>query len=594
MSYGQKIKGFLDQLVPSVVEILEPNFDKAIRQANALSCYEDYREFYNWLKKVVFDAGKLNTFGVFVSAAFVSDIMQTIKQAILADNEVEDEELELALDLLRDVISEFSWQEGYEHFDPLIDLEEVRDLLETWENDKFYLGGNYREGAVVFPFSHFVVLACILNRDTNLHDTFTQMTLLITKIILSLGGIDENERTLHNKIKEYRFNESQLIKAVLNDNKNLLPMNTSDGNSVNISNEAPDPKKTLEESIKDLETLVGVPEVKAEIQKLTNFLKVRQQRQAAGLPLPSQSLHFVFTGNPGTGKTTVARIVSRILYGFGILQTPTLIEADRAMLVGGYVGQTAIKTSEVIEKAINGVLFIDEAYTLSKKDSGNDFGQEAIDTLLKKMEDYREKLVVIVAGYPKQMKEFLATNPGLESRFTRFVHFDDYHVSDLCQIYERLCLSNSYKLTQQARANLAIVFNRAYSKKDEKFGNARFVRNIYEKTLGNHADRLANQEGLINKEMLSTIEASDIPYGMVIGLSGPFDASDTKWNVECPGCRKATGVGLNLISKSVSCKCGAKFRCPWWNLKPESLPSLNGFKVFDRPSDLIGYDLNGK
>ena len=224
------------------------------------------------------------------------------------------------------------------------------------------------------------------------------------------------------------------------------------------------------------------------------------------------------------------------------------------------------------------------------KEGGTDFGQDASDTLLKKMEDLRDRLVVIVAGYPRQMKEFLATNPGLESRFTRFIHFDDYHVADLCNIYERMCMANSYSLSQEARANLSILFNRGYAKKDEKFGNARFVRNVYEKTLGNHADRLANVDGTITTEMLSKIEAGDIPFGMVVGLSGPFEATDSKWNAKCPGCEKVFGVGLALIGNRVNCKCGAKFRCPWWNLRPETLPSLSGYKTFERPVDLVGYD----
>lgn len=589
MSYSQKVEMLTTQLVDSVTEILRPNLDQAVLLADRVKWFEDDREFVHWLRKNSADDDGF--VAAIASTASVSDLFHVIKQAILADDEVEDDELELAMDLLRNVIHRYTWLDSYSRFEPLVDSSEVRDLLGIWENDSGFLGGKADEGAVVMPFATLVMLACMLKGDAKLHDTLTQTTLLVAKMIISAGGVGEEEQKFQDSLKEHRSRERQVINNVLEALQSSSSSgNAKPGNAADITVDTLTPAKALDESLKDLQALVGVPEVKAEIQKLTNFLKVRQQRLAAGLPLPNQSLHFVFTGNPGTGKTTVARIVSRILYGFEILGTPTLVEADRSMLVGGYVGQTAIKTTEIIDTAINGVLFIDEAYTLSKKDAGTDFGQEAIDTLLKKMEDLRDRLVVIVAGYPRQMQEFLATNPGLESRFTRFIHFDDYHVADLCRIYERMCAANSYALTQDARANLAILFNRAYAKKDEKFGNARFVRNVYEKTLGNHADRLAGVDGTVTTEMLSTIEANDLPFGMVVGLAGPFDVKESKWNVQCPGCKKVFGVGVALIGNRVNCKCGAKFRCPWWNLRPETITTLSGYKTFERDDDLVGFD----
>ena len=246
--------------------------------------------------------------------------------------------------------------------------------------------------------------------------------------------------------------------------------------------------------------------------------------------------------------------------------------------------------SAVTLKSINGVLFIDEAYTLSK-DGVNDYGQEAIETLLKKMEDFRDRLVVIVAGYPQKMGEFLCSNPGLESRFTRFIRFDDYHVSDLCSIFERMCKSNAYQLTQQARANLAIFLNIAFASKDDRFGNARFVRNAYEKAVGRHADRLAEGTDAITAEMLSTLEAPDIPFEMLGRLAGPFDVLNSRWSASCPQCNKVLGAPLALIGSRVDCKCGAIFRYPWWNLRPETVPGLGEFTVYERPSDLTGYDV---
>jgi Holliday junction resolvasome RuvABC ATP-dependent DNA helicase subunit len=592
MSYSAKIESLTSLLVDNVLGVLKSRMPEAAQLADEINWFKDDRQFIAWTRDKSKD--DFNFLTIIVSTAAVADLFHTIKKSILADGQVEDDELEIAMDLLKGVVHRYAWLDDYKKFDPLVDASEVRDLLGVWEDDSNFLGGNYENGAILMPFATLVMLATMLKGDVSLHDSFTQATMLIAKMVLSAGGVDQAEQAFQNELKEHRGRERQLIEAVIEKRQSSstgkASASTTPGNAADITVDTLTPARALEESLKELDNLVGVPEVKAEIKKLTNFLKVRQQRLAAGLPLPSQSLHFVFTGNPGTGKTTVARIVSRILYGFELLGTPTLVEADRSMLVGGYVGQTAIKTTEVIEKAINGVLFIDEAYTLSKKEGGSDYGQEAIDTLLKRMEDLRNRLVVIVAGYPQQMREFLATNPGLESRFTRFIHFDDYHVADLCNIFERMCMANSYHLTQQARANLSILFNRGYAKKDEKFGNARFVRNVYEKTLGNHADRLANVEAAITTEMLSTIEAEDIPFGMVVGLSGPFDSAESKWNVKCPGCEKVFAVGLPLIGNRVTCKCGAKFRCPWWNLKPESISSLSGYKTFERPEDVVGYE----
>jgi len=259
-------------------------------------------------------------------------------------------------------------------------------------------------------------------------------------------------------------------------------------------------------------------------------------------------------------------------------------------MVGGYVGQTAIKTQEIIDKATNGVLFIDEAYTLAKK-GGEDFGQEAIDTLLKQMEDLRDKLIVIVAGYPKQMETVIGSNPGLESRFTRYIHFDDYHVSDLCQIFDGMCQTHQYVLTQEARANLAILLNRAFVKRDDNFGNARCLRNAYEQVIGNQSDRLANSTEPITKDSLQKIDASDLPYNIADGIDEQLDVSQSKWNAQCPKCDKVSKAGLPLIAQVVKCKCGTRFRCPWWNLDKRTVPGLIGFEKFDRPDDLIGDEI---
>lgn len=257
-----------------------------------------------------------------------------------------------------------------------------------------------------------------------------------------------------------------------------------------------------------LNELIGLASVKQEVETLTNFIKIQQMRAQKGLKASSVSYHCVFTGNPGTGKTTVARIVASIYKEMGILKKGHLVETDRAGLVAEYVGQTAVKTNKKIDEALDGVLFIDEAYSLIGQ--GQDYGKEAIATLLKRMEDDRDRLVVIIAGYTKEMKDFIDTNPGLQSRFNRYIDFPDYSADELLQIFEFSLKKYEYVLTEDAKVALQDFFVNAVANKDKNFGNARFVRNTFEKTLEHQANRLASVGGLTT-EKLSQIEVSDLP-----------------------------------------------------------------------------------
>ena len=271
--------------------------------------------------------------------------------------------------------------------------------------------------------------------------------------------------------------------------------------------EEQEPPETIEDLKAELAGYVGLTHIKEEVQDLINLVTVYQMRREHDLPVSDLSLHMVFSGNPGTGKTMIARLMARIYKTLGILEKGHLVEVDRSALVAGYVGQTAVKTMEVLEKARGGVLFIDEAYTLSRG-AENDFGQEAIDTMLKYMEDHRDEIVVIVAGYVELMEEFVHSNPGLESRFNRFMHFPDYTGAELMEIFQMRCEKNCYVLCDEAKAEVENYLSHV-SETHNTFGNGRGVRNLFEKILVEQANRLAVMEH-ITRESLMEVTLEDV------------------------------------------------------------------------------------
>lgn len=265
----------------------------------------------------------------------------------------------------------------------------------------------------------------------------------------------------------------------------------------------------LDSLLTQLDNLIGLDSVKSEVKDLINLLKIIELRKKNGLKAPSVTKHFVFTGNPGTGKTTVARLLSEIYCALGILSKGHIVEVDRSGMVAAYMGQTAIKVKEVIDQAKGGVLFIDEAYSLSNETPGGDFGQEAIDTLVKAMEDNRDDLIVIVAGYPDLMERFIDSNPGLKSRFQKTIHFPDYSANDLYSIFQKNCRDNDYKLSSEASEYLATSLNNYVEHKDKNFGNARDIRNFLDIAISAQANRLLKSNST-SAEDLITLTSEDL------------------------------------------------------------------------------------
>jgi stage V sporulation protein K len=328
----------------------------------------------------------------------------------------------------------------------------------------------------------------------------TQMMVLANVLARADGSLKTVETKAMNRIEEW-LTGSRLTAPQDTENKPLMRGVKRAGQQETNS--------SVSHLLRDLHALTGLAAVKQEVDDLVAFLKVQGIRKDRGMAPATISRHLVFFGNPGTGKTTVARLLSRIFASLGFLSKGHLVETDRSGLVAAYIGQTAIKTREACQQALGGVLFIDEAYTLVGKDQ--DFGQEAIDTLLKFMEDNRDDLVVVVAGYPDKMSGFLNSNPGIRSRFTRFMNFQDYSPAELSSIFAGFCKDGGFALSEGASVKAKGIFEEQFLQRDETFGNARFARNLFEQCLVRHARRITRADN-ITDGMLTKLEEDDVDW----------------------------------------------------------------------------------
>lgn len=333
-----------------------------------------------------------------------------------------------------------------------------------------------------------------------------------------------------------------------------------------------EPVEKLEDLLGELDSLIGLTNIKEEVKRLTQFLQFQRARLAQGLPASVISLHSIFTGNPGTGKTTVARLMGRIFKALGLLQKGHLVETDRSGLVAEYAGQTASKAHKQIDEAIDGILFIDEAYSLVAERGEDPYGLEAVQVLLKRMEDQRDRLIVILAGYPEPMLRLLQSNPGLSSRFQRSLEFPDYSAAELACIFQQISQRGRYVLPPETRLKILAGFTLLTMSKDEHFGNGRLARNVFERSVMEMARRVAREKN-VTVQLLTEMRPDDIVFeGIAEQVWQSLRSVELRVRITCSHCRQTADARPHLLGRRVQCRrCLAEFTPEWGDLNPAVL-----------------------
>lgn len=432
---------------------------------------------------MVFSPGEQAIDGYKTEHLLLSDLIRAYNETSLSENEKSKFTLAYFFERLQG--NDFAKGIGIEHLNNLVSKPGFNENIEKIKTARLFRTPKEYENEFIIPQ--------LLNKLN--HEYFAKGGNIIYRFASIIAKAD-------NVISD---EEKLRLKEILKKTSHI----DSPKQPVSVVKTIPD-DDSLEKVMIELESLIGLEEVKKSIQDLINFLKVSTIRTEKELPNVEISLHSVFLGPPGTGKTTIARLLGRIFKHLNYLSGGQLVETDRAGMVAGYVGQTAIKVDQLVNESIGGVLFIDEAYSLTSLDNTRDFGEEAINTLVKRMEDNRNNLVVIAAGYTEPMKTFIESNPGLRSRFNRYYKFDHFKPTQLLEIFHSFCQKYTFKTTDETDEKLLDTFEMLYEKRDEGFGNARIVRNLFEICLQNQANRIITLNN-IDEEILQTFIEADVP-----------------------------------------------------------------------------------